>query len=51
MNIGDILIGAAVLVALLLALGAMSKNQAKGGCSGNCGSCSMSTSCQSKREK
>lgn len=49
MNIGDILIGAAVLVALLLALGAMTKKQDGGGCSGNCGSCSMSGSCHDKK--
>lgn len=50
MNIGDILVGAAVLVALLLALGAMSKHQ-QGGCSGNCAGCSSSGSCANKNKE
>ena len=49
MNIGDILIGALVLVVLLLALGAMTKKQENGSCSGNCSSCGMSASCHDKK--
>ena len=49
MNIGDILIGALVLVVLLLALGAMTKKQESGGCSGNCSACGMSGSCHDKK--
>jgi len=49
MNVADILVGAGVILALLLAIGAMSKSQ--GGCGGNCSSCSMSHSCHSEKKK
>ncbi|MCQ2552270.1 MAG: FeoB-associated Cys-rich membrane protein [Clostridia bacterium] len=49
MNIWDVLIGAAVIAALLVALLFMNKNK-DSGCSGSCSACSMAGSCHKENK-
>lgn len=52
MNIADILVGAVVLAALLLAIGFMTKKGTGSSCGGDCSSCGMSSSCrESEKDK